>query len=96
MADIDPKALRPGTVVRHRDGSTVVLARRKDDDSGWWNTDTSGLADRVFTDGDWMPAREASCGLCGAVVIDGGLHAKWHGAIMRAIDYAALPDRMRR
>ncbi len=53
-ATIDPKALTPGTVLRHRDGGTVILECRKEDDSGWWNSDGSGLADRVLTDGlEW-------------------------------------------
>jgi plastocyanin len=50
-------ALKPGDRVRwvptHSRGyrntgnPVVTLARRKDDGSGWWNTDGSGLDDRL-------------------------------------------------
>jgi hypothetical protein len=48
----DLKALEPGTVLRHKSGDHIVLKERKDDDSGWWNTDGSGLADFAFDD-EW-------------------------------------------
>jgi len=67
--DLDPiraRDLKPGDVLvwtgkprtRVKD-RTKVIARRKDDDSGWWMTDGSGLADYVWGDGTlWMtPAR---------------------------------------
>lgn len=53
MTDIDPKKLKPGTVVRHRLGGTVILSHRKADESGWWNTDASGLDDSVWASEDW-------------------------------------------
>jgi hypothetical protein len=42
--------IQPGTIMVHRSGGVVVIDRRKEDDSGWWNTDGSGLADRVADD----------------------------------------------
>jgi hypothetical protein len=48
--------LAPGTRLQHTGGATVTLARRKSDDSGWWNTDGSGLCDAVLTGGDWTVA----------------------------------------
>ena len=42
---INPRDLKPGTIARHRHGGEVTLERRKEDDSGWWNTDGSGLDD---------------------------------------------------
>jgi hypothetical protein len=55
---IDPRTLKPGDRIRYKRpgparGDERVLERRKDDDSGWWLTDRSGLADRVWADGDW-------------------------------------------
>lgn len=47
---LDPKALKPGTRVRHRSGGVLVLDRRKDTDDGWWNTDGSGFADWVIAE----------------------------------------------
>ena len=47
---VDPKSLLPGTVIRHKDGDTLTLDRRKDDDSGWWMTDRSGLVDWIWAD----------------------------------------------
>lgn len=50
-AVVDPKTWKPGDVLRHRaSGMTVRLHRRKDDGSGWWMTDGSGLV-------DWMAQR---------------------------------------
>lgn len=49
---MDPKALTPGTKMRYENGATVILRCRKDDDSGWWLEDGSGLADKVL-DGTW-------------------------------------------
>lgn len=44
----------PGTVLVHRSGGAVVIARRKPDHSGWWNTDGSGLSDHALTiPGEW-------------------------------------------
>ncbi len=44
----------PGTRVRHRrTGSLLVIDRRKEDDSGWWNTDGSGFSDHALTLPDW-------------------------------------------
>lgn len=51
--NIDPKTLTRGTVVVHKSGGAVTLSHRKDDDSGWWNTDGSGLADFAWESGDW-------------------------------------------
>jgi hypothetical protein len=50
---VNPRSLHPNTVVRHRSGGIVTLARRKEDDSGWWNTDGSGLADSIWKNGSW-------------------------------------------
>lgn len=55
----DPRALTPGTVMRHVSSfsggdNTVTLDRRKDDDTGWWNTNGSGLIDSVILDGSWV------------------------------------------
>lgn len=51
--------LEPGSVVRHRDGALVVLKQRKPDNTGWWNMDGSGLADRVLEGDDWeLASRE--------------------------------------
>lgn len=47
----DPKALAAGTRLRHESGGYVVLARRKDDNTGWWNQDGSGLDDRAALHG---------------------------------------------
>lgn len=47
--DLDPRKLRPGTVVTHATGGRLILATRKDDDSGWWNTDGSGVDDKVLS-----------------------------------------------
>lgn len=47
------KLLKPGTMVLHRATATAcVLARRKDDNSGWWNTDGSGFGDSVLDKSD--------------------------------------------
>lgn len=51
--------LRPGTVMLSDNGGRVVLSHRKDDDSGWWNTDGSGLADFVIESGAWQPLTPA-------------------------------------
>jgi NTP pyrophosphatase (non-canonical NTP hydrolase) len=55
-AKIDPRELSKGTAVVHLPTSSfIVVHSRKSDDTGWWNTDGSGLNDRVFDDGDWVP-----------------------------------------
>lgn len=47
----------PGTVVQHATGGRVTLSHRKADESGWWNTDKSGLSDVALQqglhDGTW-------------------------------------------
>lgn len=44
----------PGTLVLHvRTGAVVTIERRKEDDSGWWNTDGSGFSDHALTLPDW-------------------------------------------
>lgn len=48
-----PRTWGPGDVMTHRLGGTVTLDHRKDDDSGWWNTDGSGLDDHAALCGDW-------------------------------------------
>lgn len=49
--------LAPGTRLQHTGGATVTLARRKTDDSGWWNTDGTGLSDHVIDHyGEWTVA----------------------------------------
>ncbi len=57
--------LQPGTVLRHKDGTRVVLDRRKDPGAhrrpteqfwpGWWVVDGGGLADFVIDakDSQW-------------------------------------------
>lgn len=46
--------LRPGHVVINDSGPTFhIIERRKDDDTGWWMTDGSGLADRVALGDPW-------------------------------------------
>jgi len=77
----DPRDLTKGTVMVHLpSGSAVVLDHRKDDDTGWWNTDRSGLADRVFAHEDWatlhdvvarLDLAEAVCRSCRWVTEDG-------------------------
>jgi hypothetical protein len=48
--------IKPGTIMVHRTGGVVVISHRKDDDSGWWNTDRSGLVDRIANDpNEWTP-----------------------------------------
>jgi hypothetical protein len=49
----DPKSLERGMLLLHRNGSVRELSRRKPDDSGWWMTDGSGLADAAWNSGDW-------------------------------------------
>lgn len=58
VVKVDPQTLKPGTVVRFRNSTCVTLAYRKEDGSGWWNVDGSGLADRVWNEGDWSVAYE--------------------------------------
>ncbi len=57
MADVDPKLLTPGTVVRYLPtGQISALDRRKGPQEpfpGWWLTDSSGIADMVWEKGDW-------------------------------------------
>lgn len=45
---VDPKALKPGTVLRHKTGTRHTLKQRKDDNSGWWLTERGGIADFVL------------------------------------------------
>ena len=60
---IDAKALRPGTVLRHSSGGTVKLRERKQNGTGWWNTDGSGIGDQVLeTSADWSVV--AHCPTC--------------------------------
>ena len=54
----DPRALRPGTLMRHnKTAAVVVLRERKADDSGWWVEGGGGLGDYVITDetAGWTP-----------------------------------------
>lgn len=50
----NPRNLQPGDVLVHRSGSVREIARRKEDDTGWWLTDKSGLGDIAATSGDWV------------------------------------------
>jgi hypothetical protein len=47
------RMIRSGSQLQHSSGGVVTAHWRKADDSGWWMTDGSGLADRVFLRGDW-------------------------------------------
>jgi hypothetical protein len=51
MSDLlEIRNAKPGTIVYwvRTPGDRRVLSHRKDDDSGWWLADGSGLADHVF------------------------------------------------
>lgn len=65
--DLTPGQAIQHTVTIHRSRSTYVIphppqyiGRRKDDDSGWWLTDHSGIDDDVFDRLDeWQAAGSA-------------------------------------
>jgi len=51
--------VREGTVLRYRrTGVEVTIERRKEDDSGWWNTDGSGFSDHALTLDAWEVVAE--------------------------------------
>jgi hypothetical protein len=58
-----PRLLTAGAVIRSRDGDLRVLAKRKDDDSGWWLSDGSGLDDEIWEAGDWTADEQPLLGL---------------------------------
>lgn len=54
--------LEVGMVLRHKSGGEVTLSYRKEDDTGWWNTDGSGLSDRAVESDDWEVGAPESFG----------------------------------
>lgn len=54
---MNPAEWAPGTVVRWRHGADQILSHRKDDETGWWLTDGSGLVDTAWNSGDWRVVR---------------------------------------
>lgn len=50
----EPVTWSPGIFIAHRGGAVEIVARRKDDNSGWWLLDHGGLADTVAVSGDWV------------------------------------------
>lgn len=50
---IDPKKLPPGATIRYRQHRPQVVSYRKDDGTGWWLTDGTGLDDDQWQHGEW-------------------------------------------
>lgn len=62
---MNPRYLKPGTMVRHKpSGKIDVLDRRKEDDTGWWLRDHGGLVDWIIERGEvWELV--GPCPVCG-------------------------------
>lgn len=51
---LDPKTFKPGDVLVHESSDRrVIIARRKDDNTGWWMIDGCGLADYAYIASPW-------------------------------------------